>query len=176
MTKFMNTTKCLLITALLCILAGSYCAYSAELPGGVAPEAPAKQSGLYADTSLYLRTADFKDSTYGYAAAVGYQFSPVWAADARLVHHGLDAEGSAVQDIGGRVIARLPIKTLSPYTFVGASFNLERDIWHLQPGIGIEFGVTERLKGLSVFGEAGLDADLKGNSGYLFSSGLRWRF
>lgn len=131
---------------------------------------------VYADTFLSLRTPDFSDGDYLYGVGVGYQITKHWAIDARASHHGLDVNGSAVQDIGGRLVARMPFAFLAPYTFLGASFDLERDAWHLQPGAGIELGVNKRLKGLSVFAEGGLDADLNGHSGYLFSSGLRLRF
>ena len=127
--------------------------------------------GLYADTFLSLRTPDFKDSTYGYGIGVGYQVTRHWGADLRLSHQGLDAEGSAVQDIGGRLIARMPWETLQPYTFIGGSFDLERDAWHIDPGVGVAIG-----KRLQWFAEAGIDADLRGHSGYKFGSGLRLRF
>jgi hypothetical protein len=45
-----------------------------------------------------------------------------------------------------------------------------------EPGAGIEVGVNKRLKGLSVFAEGGLKANLKGGGGYLFSGGVRLRF
>lgn len=136
----------------------------------MAVAAAPEQTGLYADTFLSLRTPDFHRSHYGYGVGVGYQVTRHWAADVRLIHHGLDAEGSVVQDIGGRLVARMPWEALQPYTFLGGSFDLERDVWHLQPGAGIAFG-----KQIQAFIEGGLDANLKGDSGYLFSAGLRFR-
>ncbi len=135
-----------------------------------------KPGRAYVDSFLSLRTPNFTDGQYAYGVGVGYQVSKHWAIEARGSHQGLDASGSAVQDLGGRLVARMPFEFLSPYTFLGGSFDLERNAWHLTPGGGIEFGVNKRLKGLSLFAEGGLDADLKGHSGYLFGGGLRLRF
>jgi hypothetical protein len=181
----MNTLKTSLIV-LASLMAAALSALSAEIVPGVVAE-PAKptktvvyeapsEGKLYADAGVRLNTPNFKDGTWGYFVGVGYQASPVWSIDGRLGHGGLDAEGHAIQDLGARVVARLPFKTFSPYTFLGASFSLENDLWRLQPGAGIEFGVSERLKGLSIFAEGGMDADLKGKNGYLFGSGIRLRF
>ena len=175
--------------SLLALLAAAYSALSAETniaklgpTAGVQTNAvkltqpPTNPGKLYADTRLSLRTPNFTSGDYSYAVGIGYQATSVWAVDAQLSHHGLDWEGSAIQDLGARVVARLPFKTVSPYTFLGAAFDLEQDEWRLRPGAGIELGVSRRLRGLSVFAEGGLDANLRGQSGYLFSSGLRWRF
>lgn len=150
------------------------------------PETPSKKAGLaynepkpgrlYLDSFLSLRTPNFVDANYGYGIGIGYQVNRYWSGEVRAIHHGLDYDGSAIQDIGGRLVARMPFEFLAPYTFLGASFDLESDAWHLQPGAGIELGVHQSLKGLSIFAEGGLDADLKGRSGYLFSSGVRIRF
>lgn len=141
--------------------------------------APRKESAgrVYFDNFLSLRTTDFShDEAFGYGLGVGYNFTKVFAADVRVSHEGLNIEGQAVRAVGGRVLARLPWEFLSPYGFLGAEFDLGPDQWRLQPGAGVEIGVSKKLKGLSIFGEAGLDADLKGKNGFLFSSGLRWRF
>ncbi len=135
-----------------------------------------KPGRAYIDSFLSLRTPNFSEGDYGYGIGVGYQVTKYWALEARASHQGLDVSGSAIQDLGGRLVARMPFDFLSPYTFLGASFDLERDAWHLTPGGGIEIGVNRKLKGLSIFAEGGLDADLKGHSGYLFSSGVRLRF
>jgi hypothetical protein len=135
-----------------------------------------KPGRFYADSFLSLRTPNFTDADYGYGVGIGYQANRYWAAEVRASHQGLDASGSAIQDLGGRLVARMPFDFLSPYTFLGASFDLERDRWHLTPGGGIELGVNKRLQGLSVFAEGGLDADLNGRSGYLFTGGVRLRF
>lgn len=172
----MNTIQTVLcaLVALLTLTPG---VQSAETNKPVKLTAPPTNPGkLYADTFLSLRTPDFDHGDYLYGVGVGYQITKHWAIDARASHRGLDASGSGVQDIGGRLVARMPFEVLSPYTFLGASFNTERDAWHLQPGGGIEVGVNKRLKGLSVFAEGGLDADLKGRSGYLFKGGVRLRF
>ena len=169
------------------LLLGAYIALSADAPKqivpGVVEEArPAKLTepytplGWYADAGLSLTTPDFNTSEDGYFIGVGYQFTKNWAADLRLGHEGLDFDGHAVQSIGGRLVARMPFNYLSPYTFLGATFDLERDDWRLQPGAGLELGLTKKLEGLRLFAEAGLDADLKGGNGYLFGAGVRLRF
>ncbi len=133
-------------------------------------------SGLYYDSFISARTPNFSDATYSYGLGIGYQVSPVWSADLRASHSGFDTRGSVVQDLGGRLVARMPFEFLAPYTFLGASFDLERDRWLIQPGAGIEFGVNKRLRGLSLFAEGGLDADLHGRNGYVFNGGVRLRF
>ena len=130
-------------------------------------------TGFYADQYLSARTLNFDHDDYGYGVGLGYQITRHWAADLRLAHAGLDLEGHAVQEIGGRLVARMPFETLAPYTFLGGSFDLERDQWRVQPGAGVEIALNKTLR---IFGEGALDADLKGNTGYLFSAGLRWRF
>lgn len=142
---------------------------------GIAYNEP-KPGRVYVDSFLSLRTPNFLDADYGYGIGVGYQVNKYWSGEIRVLHHGLDADGSAIQDLGGRLVARMPFEFLAPYTFLGASFDLENDAWHLEPGGGIELGVHQSLKGLSIFGEAGLDADLHGRSGYKFTSGIRIRF
>lgn len=162
--KNMKTTLALLLS----ILALS--AFSAD------PQ-EAKAKGWYTDQFLTASTTDFShDDAYGFGLGVGYQVTKVFAADVRLTHDGLHLENNGVSTIGGRVLARLPFKALSPYGFLGASFDLRSDSWRLQPGIGAEIGVSKRLRGLSIFGEAGLDADLRGQNSFLFGAGLRWRF
>lgn len=177
-------------TLLVAIMLIGFCAGAAETPKIVSGPtnaagnieyvkltAPPNNPGrLYADTFLSLRTPDFSTGDYLYGVGVGYQITKHWAIDARAAHHGLDADGAAVQSVGGRLVARMPFEFLSPYTFLGGTFDLERDAWRLQPGGGIELGVNKRLKGLSVFAEGGLDADLKGRNGYLFTGGVRLRF
>lgn len=158
----------------------------AEKPGTRNPKPETAQAGLaytrpqpgrvYVDSFLSLRTANFTEADHGYGIGVGYQVTKYWSGEFRMTHHGLDAEGSLIQDLGGRLVARMPFEFLAPYTFLGATFDLERDAWRLQPGAGVELGVHKSLKGLSVFAEGGLDADLHGRSGYLFTSGLRFRF
>ena len=133
-------------------------------------------AGLYFDSFVTVRTDDFSDATYGYGLGIGYQVSPYWSADVRASHSGFDARGSVVQDLSGRLVARMPFEYVAPYVFLGGSFDLERDRWHLQPGAGIEFGVSRRLRGLSLFAEGALDADLRGRSGYVFNGGVRLRF
>lgn len=163
----MKTTTSLILTLIFCGFV-----QAAEPPKAASPlAAPETGAGFYADTFLSLRTPDFNEGTYGYGVGVGYQVNRYWGADVRLSHEGLDVEGSIIQDIGGRLVARMPFEALQPYTFLGGSFNLEHDIWHLQPGLGIAFG-----KSVQFFAEAGLDADLKGRNGYLFGAGLRIRF
>jgi len=155
---------------------------SPKPPAVAAPVAPVKltapptSTGFYADAGLALRTPDFKNGTYGYFAGVGYQVTRHWAADIRLTHEGLDADGSAIQDIGGRLVARMPFALVAPYTFLGATFDLERDEWRLQPGGGVELGLSKKHEGLRVFAEGGLDADLKGRNDYMFAAGVRLRF
>lgn len=175
--------KKLLVLAIILILGGSAfyaCSADTNTPA-VAPVVkltapPTNPGGLYADTFLSLRTPDFDHGDYLYGARVGYQITKHWAIDAGVSHHGLDVDGSVVGDIGARLVARMPFEFLSPYTFLGASFDLARDRWHLEPGGGIELGVSKKLQGLSIFAEGGLDADLDGNSGYKFTGGIRLRF
>jgi hypothetical protein len=175
--------------ALLGLLTTALAALSADGPASTAKStesaqaaaaprlaAPATSTGFYADTFLSLRTADFSAGDYLYGVGVGCQVSPYWAIDGRLTHHGLDADGSAVQSIGGRLVARMPFDFVAPYSFLGGTFDLERDEWRLQPGGGIELGLSKKLTGLRLFAEGGLDADLKGRSGYLFGAGGRLRF
>lgn len=171
-------TKPLLITILLTLASLTLSLRAAEpAPPPVVENAPTAFRGFYTDQFLLLATKDFShDETFGYGLGVGYAFTKVFAADVRLEHEGLNITGQAVRTIGGRAIARLPFEFLSPYSFVGAAFDLGPDQWKLRPGIGIEFGVSKRLQGLSIFAEGGLDADLKGSSAFLFSSGIRWRF
>jgi hypothetical protein len=166
-----------LIAAGFFILAGINSVFSAE-PAKPVPKLtePAKSSGFYTDAGLSLRTTDFSHGDYSYFTRIGYQVSPHWGFDVGASHQGLDASGPAVQDIGGRLVARMPFEFLSPYTFLGATFGVKDDIWRLQPGAGIEFGVNKRLKGLSVFAEGGLDATLNGRNGYVFGAGVRLRF
>src|SRR6266540_220572 len=129
-------------------------------------------SRLYFDSFVTARTPNFADATFGYGLGIGYQVSPYWSADIRAGHSGFDARGSVVQDLGGRLVARMPFEFLAPYTFLGASFDLERDRWLIHPGAGIEFDVNKRLRGLSLFTEGGLDADLHGHNGYVFTGGV----
>ncbi len=135
-----------------------------------------RNTHLYFDSFISARTPNFSDATYSYGLGIGYQVSPYWSADIRASHAGFDAHGSVVQGLGGRLVARMPFELLAPYTFLGASFDLERDHWLIQPGAGIEFGVNKRLRGLSLFAEGGLDADLHGHNGYVFTGGVRLRF
>lgn len=168
---------------LLGLLAAALSALSADVVPGVTPEAPAVKltappvtTGFYADTFLSLATQDFDETADGYGIGVGYQITKHWGADVRLAHHGLDIDGHTIQSIGGRLVARMPFDFIAPYSFLGGTFNLEADEWRLQPGAGIELGLSRKLQGLRLFGEAGLDADLRGSNGYLFTGGLRWRF
>jgi len=140
------------------------------------PRTPDYSGSLYFDSFVTVRTPDFADATYGYGLGIGYQVSPYWSAEVRAGHSGFDVRGSVVQDLGGRLVARMPFEYVAPYGFLGGSFDLERDRWHLQPGAGIEFGVNKRLRGLSLFAEGALDADLHGRSGYVFTGGVRLRF
>jgi hypothetical protein len=140
------------------------------------PEAYSKASRLYFDSFVTARTPNFSEATYGYGLGIGYQVSPYWSADFRAGHSGFDTRGSVVQDLGGRLVARMPFEFLAPYAFLGASFDLERDRWLIQPGAGIELGVNKRLRGLSLFAEGGLNADLHGRHGYVFNGGVRLRF
>lgn len=167
-----ETILCALV-ALLTLTPG---VQSAETNKPVKLTAPETATGFYADAGLALRTPNFSDGTYGYFAGVGYQITRHWAADIRLTHEGLDADGSAIQDIGGRLVARMPFDFVAPYTFLGGTFDLERDEWRLQPGGGIEIGLTKKLTGLRLFAEGGLDATLDGRSGYVFAGGIRLRF
>lgn len=171
----MNTIRNFLY-ALVALLTTALAALSAETNAVKLTAPPTNPGKLYADTFLSLRTPDFNRGDYLYGVGVGYQVNKYWAIDGRLAHHGLDAAGSAIQDIGGRLVARMPFEFLSPYTFLGSSFDLERDQWRLQPGGGIELGVNKRLRGLSVFAEGGLDANLRGQDGYVFTGGVRLRF
>ncbi len=155
---------------------------TAKTPPNEAPKEPAKltrpstTSGFYADAGLSLRTKDFTSSQEGYFVGVGYQVSKHWGADLRLSHKGLDAEGSAIQGVGGRLVARMPFNYLAPYTFLGGTFDLERDEWRLQPGGGVEVSMSKHRDGLRIFAEGGLDADMRGSSGYQFGAGIRVRF
>jgi hypothetical protein len=128
-------------------------------------------SRLYLDSFLTARTPDFATASYGYGLGIGYQVTKHLSADLRVGHSGFDTRGSGLQDLGGRLVARMPFERLAPYTFLGASYDLERRRWHLQPGGGIELGKTIRL-----FAEGGLDADLLGRNGYRFAAGVRLRF
>jgi hypothetical protein len=153
-----------------------------EPVSGNSPTHPLTRSPAYSTSKLYFdsfisaRTPNFRDATYSYGLGIGYQVSPYWSADIRASHSGFDTRGSVVQELGGRLVARMPFEFLAPYTFLGASFDLERDRWLLRPGAGIEFGVNKRLRGLSLFAEGGLDADLHGRNGYVFNGGVRLRF
>lgn len=141
---------------------------------------PTNPGRLYSDTFLSAITPNFIEGDYLSGVGVGYQITKHWGADVRLVHYGLDEDGSLVQGIGPRLVARMPFEFLSPYTFLGASFDLERDLWHLQPGAGIELGVSKKLRGLSIFAEGGIDTRLEDGAlrdpGWLFTGGLRLRF
>jgi hypothetical protein len=163
--------KILAIASILLAVGVSYARAATNAP----VTAPPTATGFYADAGLALHTPNFSEGTYGYFAGVGYQITRHWAADIRLTHEGLDAAGGAVQGIGGRLVARMPFEFLAPYTFLGGTFDLERNEWRIQPGAGIEFG-HRRLLGLRLFAEGGLDADLNGRSGYLFTGGVRLRF
>jgi len=167
-----------LAPGLLALLLGSATLATAAEPAANTEHGTRNTSapGLYFDSFASARTPDFQHASYGYGLGVGYQVTKHWGGDLRVIHHGFDADGSVVQSIGGRLVARMPFELLSPYTFLGGTFDLERDEWRLQPGGGIEFGVSKRLRGLSLFAEGGLDADLRGQSGYLFTTGIRWRF
>jgi|GEM_PF-3900096 hypothetical protein len=169
-----------------CIIAGlllSACVtLSADAPKPAA-ETPAPKltdpytpSGWYADAGLSLTTPDFNTSEDGYFLGVGYQITKNWGIDARVSHEGLDINGHAVQAIGGRLVARMPFNYLSPYTFLGGTFNLERDEWRIQPGAGIELGLNKKLEGLRLFAEGAIDANLTGRNSYLFNAGIRIRF
>lgn len=162
--------------SLLLLLAGAYAALSAELPSGVAPEGKDNPGHFYADQYLTLLTPDFHGETWGYGLGLGYQVNPYWGGDVRFSHEGLDADGSLVQGVGVRLTARMPFKFLSPYGFLGGTFGLERDVWAIQPGAGIEITPSKSLSRLAVFLEGQLNADVNGRNTYGFNSGLRWRF
>jgi len=167
--------KKLLIAAALILAVGlKYACADTNTP--VKLTAPPTTTGFYADVGVSLDTPNFSDGEYGYFAGVGYQITEHWGIDARVAHQGLDIEGHTIQSIGGRLVARMPFGRLAPYTFLGGTFDLERDEWRLQPGGGIELGITKKLEGLRLFAEGGLDADLKGQNGYLFGAGVRLRF
>jgi len=167
--------KKLLAIATILLAVGVFYA-CADTNAPVKLSAPPTSTGLYADAGISLTTPNFSDGEYGYFAGVGYQITKHWGIDARVGHEGLDIEGHTVQSIGGRLVARMPFDFVAPYTFLGGTFDLERDEWRLQPGGGIELGLTKKLEGLRLFAEGGLDADLKGRSGYLFGAGVRLRF
>lgn len=156
----------------LSVLAFAVFTLSAGSASAAAP-AVAHARGFYADQFMTLRTADFSAADYGYGIGLGYQVSEHWGADMRVAHDGLNVDGHTVTEIGGRLVARMPFKTLSPYTFLGAAFDLESDQWRIRPGAGVEYKITRTL---AAFAEGGLDADLRGRNGYSFASGLRWRF
>lgn len=157
-----------------------FCASAMDAPAS-APDtvtaAPSWSHGYYADTFVSLSTPDFShQNEFGYGLGVGYAFNRNFAADVRVTHAGLNLENNAVSTVGARLVSRLPFDFLSPYGFVGAAFDLGPDQWRLRPGVGAEIGMTKIMRGMSLIGEAGLDADLKGHSGFLLSTGLRWRF
>ena len=163
---------------LLGVLAAIHAALGADTnaPSPVKLTAPPTSIGLYLDTGLALRTADFDATEDGYFLGVGYQITRHWGVEVRASHDGLDVDGKAVQGLGGRLVARMPFDYLSPYTFLGARFDLQPDAWRLQPGAGVELGLTKKLQGLRLFAEGGMDTDLKGANGYLFGGGIRLRF
>lgn len=131
---------------------------------------------FYSDQFLTLHTADFESEEFGYGLGVGYQVNANWGADIRVTHEGLDVDGSLVQGIGCRLVARMPFKYLSPYGFLGGSFDLERDQWAIQPGAGIEVTPSKSLQRLALFVEGQLNADVDGHNTYSFASGVRWRW
>jgi hypothetical protein len=131
---------------------------------------------VYIDSGATLATSDFKTATYGYGLRVGYQVSKVWAVDLGVAHHGFDYDGNAIQDLSFRAVARLPFEVLSPYAFLGGRRNFERDEWTIEPGAGIEIGVSRRLRGLSLYAEGMLRADTRGKNDYGFGAGVRFRF
>lgn len=131
---------------------------------------------VYFDSGLQLITPDFDEVGYGYGVRLGYQVSKHWAIDFGASHHGLDYDGSAIQDLSGRLVARMPFSFLSPYTFLGGRFDLQRDVWTIEPGAGIELGVSKKLRGLSIYAEGNLRADTEGHNAYGFGAGVRVRF
>lgn len=169
----MNTIRTILYT-IAGLLAAGLSALSADTNAAAKFTTPPTSTGLYSDAGISVRTADFDKGNWGFVVGVGYQVSKHWAADIRIAHQGLDANGSAVQDLGGRLVARMPFEYLSPYTFLGGTFDLERDRWHLEPGVGIELGARVRT-----FAEIGLDSELlkhRLETGYKLTAGLRLRF
>lgn len=168
----MKTSLLALSLLTLCFTAPAAEPTVAEL---VAP--PPVTGRLFVDTFTTISTPDFSHGEdWGYGAGVGYQLSKTLSASLRASHKGLNIENNAVSTVGGRLESRLPWRFLSPYGFVGASFDLGPDQWRLNPGIGAEIGITKLMKGLSVFAEGGPDVDLKGHSTWLFATGLRIRF
>lgn len=149
----------------------------APLAPAAEESASAPASGLYADTFLTARTGDFSEATYGYGVGVGYQFTKHWSVEARASHEDLDFNDVAVQDLSARLVARLPLGAVSPYTYIGAGHGLQEPnrAWHIDSGLGIEWQMPF-LKALSVFGEGGLRADLEGSNDFAFAAGVRWRF
>lgn len=137
---------------------------------------PVRPGRVYMDSGLTLNTSDFDCVDYGYGLRLGYQVSRHWGFDFGVGHHGLDADGSAVQDIGGRLVARMPFQLLSPYVFLGGRFNLERDFWTIEPGAGIELGMDRAMRGLSLYAEGNLKATTDGKNTYGFGTGVRLRF
>lgn len=131
---------------------------------------------FYMDSGLTLSTPDFDEVSYGYGVRLGYQVTRHWGFDFAVGHHGLDTSGSAVQDIGGRIVARMPFQLLSPYTFLGGRFDLERDQWTIEPGAGIELGADKLLRGFSIYAEANLRATTDGRNSYAFGAGAKLRF
>jgi hypothetical protein len=164
--------------AIVLYLSTALVALSADTNAPVKLTAPPTSTGFYGDAGLSLRTTNFKKAKYGYGVGVGYQVSEHWGGDIRFGRKGLDVIGSGIQDIGGRLVARMPWQHLSPYVFVGGTFDLERDCWSIQPGAGIELIPNKEWRGLSLFGEAAVDAptDTALEHGWLFSGGVRWRF
>lgn len=147
-----------------------------EKPAVVEKKSPLLPGSFYSDLFVTAVTSDFKEADCGYGLGLGYQVNKNWAADIRIGHRGMDADDHFVESIGGRLVARMPFKFLSPYTFLGGTFDLERDSWRIQPGAGLEFTPLPKWKGFSVFAEGALSATTGGRNDYLFGSGLRWRF
>lgn len=141
------------------------------------PLPPPVAGKLFVDTFTTISTPDFSHGeNWGYGAGVGYVFNPTLSASLRVTHAGLNLENNAVSTVGGRVESRLPWTFLSPYGFLGCSYDLGPDQWRIQSGIGAEIGVTKLMKGLSVYAEGGPDLDLRGHSKWLFAAGLRLGF
>lgn len=156
------------------ILAFAISLPAVEPPTPVEPPVPGKFS---VDTFATLSTPDFSHGEeFGYGTGLSYQIYPTLSASLRVTHDGLNFENNAISTVGGRFESRLPWQYLSLYGYAGAAFDLGPDQWRILPGVGAEIGATRIMKGLSVFGEAGPDVDLKGHSSWLFAAGIKIRF
>jgi hypothetical protein len=167
-------TKLLLITALLVILAGSYCAYGAEATLtdlGIKESSPSLFNGISVSPYYTCGFADFNgDATSGGGLDIGLSLSKTVQVVSFMESD--NADGSLIDRFGlGLQLSGRLGKWLKPFArlsgghaFEGSS-GLAEDAFFLRPQFGASIDVWRYHDWhAALTGSWGLDVDTKGNT------------